>query len=137
MDFSALYSCMNVKTALMNTTPTIANPRVSIPSPGCRYSDKKASPAPIQSKIARKWVNCLRNLMDKAVFFTSLISFRPNSESLFFASSSVRPFSDVTRRWRTLSFVRLLIFIAGFKDYQVTWGFPEDILNRVSSQDRG
>ena len=81
----------------MNITPVIARPSVSIPSPGCRISDKIARPAPSQRSMARKCVNCFRNLMNREVFLTSSISFSPNSERRFLASFSVSPFSDVTR----------------------------------------
>src|SRR3972149_9927882 len=127
---------MNVKMALINITPTIANPRVSIPSPGCRDSDRMASPAPIHRRLARKCVNCLRNFMNKDVFSTSLISFEPNSINLFLASSSVRPVSDVTRVRKISSFVRLLIFMSWLEYYEVAGCLSEHILNRVTLQKR-
>ena len=95
----------------MNITPIIAIPRVSMPSPGCRYSDRKEKKAAIQRRIAKKWVNWEINLRYRGLFLTSFISFRPYSWRRLPASSSESPLSEVTRLLKTSSFERFWIFI--------------------------
>ncbi len=134
-DFSARYSWMKVKIALMTMTPIIASPRVNIPSPGWRYSDRRASPAPIQRRMARKWVNWRANFKAREVLRSSRISLGPNSRRRRPASSSVSPSSQVTRVRRTSSRLSALTFMARPQDDQVARGFPQDLLHRVPPED--
>src|SRR5574340_519178 len=119
--------------ALMTMTPMIAKPSVAIPSPGCRYSERKARTDPIQRSTARKWVNWPRNRVTRCVPAASLISLNPFSLSLLAASVSERPFSELISCLRASSLERLLIFISRLQDNEVAGRLPEDFFNRVAS----